>query len=242
MLWTIGDLPGYEVRARDGVAGHVRDLYFSDRDWRVRYLVIELGSWLHHRRVLVPPEAVEVRDAHEQALVVALSQAEVEASAPARTALPVSAQMAQRYRNYVTWPALWLAAYATSPVGGAWPAPAVQHDAARDAARDATTGEVHLRSAEAIRGHHVLAPDVPIGRLHDFALTDDWRIEDLIVETGSWSHRRNVLVAPYWVERVSWEMSSVLLSVTADRVFACADARAEREATSIRLRRSGSSS
>ena len=32
----------YRIDARDGVAGHVHDLYFDDRRWIVRYLVTDL--------------------------------------------------------------------------------------------------------------------------------------------------------------------------------------------------------
>jgi uncharacterized protein YrrD len=235
MLWTIGDLPGYEVRARDGTAGHVHDLYFEDRGWRVRYLVVQLGSWLHDRRVLLAPGAVDVRDPRERTLSVAMTREEVEACEPARAAPTVSVEKERRYRNYVTWPALWLSAYAMNPADGALP-PDVEwpHDA------EPEDGDCHLRSAAAITGYSVLATDRPIGRVHDFALTDDWRIEDLVVETGTWPHHETVMVAPYWVERVSWEMSSVVLSISSEAAFSRARMRADGGKRAIRVKRSRS--
>jgi hypothetical protein len=240
MLWTIGNLPGYEVRTRDGLAGHVRDLYFGDERWDIQYVVVELGGWLRHRRVLVPPEAVEVRDAHERQLLLAMSQADVMRCPAAESARPVSIQMALRYRNFVTWPALWVSAYAMSPDGGAmwamggWPE---QHLSDRD-----EPDEAHLRSARAIVGHHVLATDRPIGEVHDFALTDDWRIEDLIVEAGGWLHHERLLVAPYWVQRVSWEMSSVFLSISSDAVHRMAASRLDGAGPAIHLQRAAPAS
>ena len=222
MLWTIGNLPGYDVHARDGLAGHVQDLYFGDDRWDIRYVVVELGGWLRHQRVLLPPSAVEVRDPRERQLVVAMSRAEIERCPRADSALPISIRLAQRYRNFVTWPALWVSAYAMSPVGGGmWPMRPWPEQ--RADSEDRT--ERHLRSARAIMGHHVLATDRPIGELHDFALTDDWRIEDLIVESGSWLHHERLMVSTYWVQRVSWEMSSVFLSISSDAAVRMAATR-----------------
>lgn len=238
MLWTIGNLPGYEVRGRDGVAGHVRDLYFGDDRWDIRYVVVELGGWLRHRRVLVPPEAVEVRDAHERQLLVGMSRSEIGRCPRAESARPISIQMALRYRDFVTWPALWVSAYGVSPDGSAvWPVHALPQGADGE-----TRGERHLRSARAIIGHHVLATDRPIGEVHDFALTDDWRIEDLIVESGSWLHHRRLLVAPYWVQRVSWEMSSVFLSIASDAALRMATLRLDPPSGGIRRRQDAPSS
>jgi hypothetical protein len=46
------------VRATDGDAGTVDDLYFCDEDWHIRYLVVETTSWLTNRRVLVATNAL----------------------------------------------------------------------------------------------------------------------------------------------------------------------------------------
>src|SRR5438093_13557680 len=51
------DLFGYRLGARDGSAGHVHDLYFDDRRWLVRYLVVDVRHGLASRRVLISPSA-----------------------------------------------------------------------------------------------------------------------------------------------------------------------------------------
>ncbi len=45
MLLSMDDFENYRVQAIDGPIGHVRDLYFDDDAWVVRYLVVETGSW-----------------------------------------------------------------------------------------------------------------------------------------------------------------------------------------------------
>jgi hypothetical protein len=39
MLRSVEDLQNYAIRATDGTLAHVKDLYFDDRMWVVRYLV-----------------------------------------------------------------------------------------------------------------------------------------------------------------------------------------------------------
>ena len=42
----------------DGVIGHVKDFYFDDESWVIRYLVVQTGQWLLHRNVLISPIAI----------------------------------------------------------------------------------------------------------------------------------------------------------------------------------------
>jgi len=56
VLHSMKDLEGYTIGALDGIIGRVKDLYFDDESWVIRYLVVETGTWLSHRRVLISPE------------------------------------------------------------------------------------------------------------------------------------------------------------------------------------------
>ena len=58
MLRNVNDLRGYAIRATDGVIGEVDDLYFDDEDWAIRYLVVDTGTWLRDRKVLISPIAI----------------------------------------------------------------------------------------------------------------------------------------------------------------------------------------
>ena len=46
MLRSMKDLGGYAIHATDGTIGHVKDFYFDDDAWVVRYHIVETGSWL----------------------------------------------------------------------------------------------------------------------------------------------------------------------------------------------------
>lgn len=40
------ELKGDTIVARDGNIGSVKDVYFDDERWAVRYLVVDSGNWL----------------------------------------------------------------------------------------------------------------------------------------------------------------------------------------------------
>jgi hypothetical protein len=62
MLRNLKDLENYAIRATDGDIGHVKDFYFDDEAWAVRYLIVETGGWLSSRKVLISPIAVGKTD------------------------------------------------------------------------------------------------------------------------------------------------------------------------------------
>lgn len=78
MLRGINDLKRFSVAATEGNLGSVGDVYFDDRSWGVRYLVVDAGNGLPGRRVLVPPSAV--RRSRPPTLHVAVSKLQVAAS------------------------------------------------------------------------------------------------------------------------------------------------------------------
>ena len=53
MLDKAKTLTGYSLQSLDGDIGKVKDLYFDDRDWTIRYLVADTGEWLGSRQVLI---------------------------------------------------------------------------------------------------------------------------------------------------------------------------------------------
>ena len=55
MLRSSKDLEHDAIHATDGLIGHVRDFYFDEQGWVVRYVVVETVGWLSNREVLIPP-------------------------------------------------------------------------------------------------------------------------------------------------------------------------------------------
>lgn len=58
MLRSMNDLENYTIGATDGDIGHVEDFYFDDHAWVIRYFVVDTGSWLASRKVLISPISI----------------------------------------------------------------------------------------------------------------------------------------------------------------------------------------
>jgi uncharacterized protein YrrD len=50
MLRSANRLMGFSIAATDGELGMVDNLYFDDRQWAIRYVVVDTGGWLSAAR------------------------------------------------------------------------------------------------------------------------------------------------------------------------------------------------
>jgi hypothetical protein len=53
MLIKSKTVKGYTLESLDGEIGTVKEFYFDDRHWAIRYLVANTGNWLTGRQVLL---------------------------------------------------------------------------------------------------------------------------------------------------------------------------------------------
>jgi sporulation protein YlmC with PRC-barrel domain len=95
MLRGINDLTRLTIAAIDGNLGGVRDLYFDDRSWAVRYLAVEAGPWLPGRRLFVSP--LSIRRSNPTTLRLGVSKRQVEISSVS-SAAPCGVRPASRAR------------------------------------------------------------------------------------------------------------------------------------------------
>ena len=135
MLRRVKELNGYSLLATDGELGKVKDVFFDDEKWTIRYLVVETGNWLNSRRVLISPYSIAKVDSADESIAVRLTQDQVKNSPDIDTHKPVSRQMEgdfSRYYglgNYRIGPELW--GTGTYPITGAAGAESAGHAPAR---------------------------------------------------------------------------------------------------------------
>jgi hypothetical protein len=221
MLNSIKKLSGCRIVATDSEIGAAAEaVYFDDEQWVVRYLVVDTRAWLRGRSVLISPYAVTFIDWEARTIAVNLTRAQVEHSPDIDTHQPVSRQQEAEYHRYYGYPQYW--PYAAYWAWGAIPLvippdPQICEDAEgqRRAAADRTDADTHLRSSEAVLGHHVRASDGLIGHVVDFLFEEEtWAIRHLVVETRNWLPGKRVLVAPQWIRAVSWGERTLSVALT----------------------------
>jgi sporulation protein YlmC with PRC-barrel domain len=62
------------ITATDGNIGHVKDVYFDDETWCVRYLVVDTGAWLPSRKVLISPISIAQANWADKLLPVSITK------------------------------------------------------------------------------------------------------------------------------------------------------------------------
>src|ERR1700733_8471858 len=100
MLRSIKQLLGDKLGASDGEVGHVNDFYFDDQNWAVRYVVVDTGSWLPGRQVLLSPHAFGNLHQVGKDLVVSLTRKQIEESPSIDMHKPISRQYEEDYYRY----------------------------------------------------------------------------------------------------------------------------------------------
>jgi len=226
MLLAASALKGYAIDATDGRIGTVSDFLFDDKTWKLRWLVVDVGSWLVGRTVLIHPSAIAGADHERHALVVALTKAKVEASPATREDEPVSRQIEFNLHSYYGWDPLWAGnsyfggGAMASPLLSPSMAPPLFGEAAGIGA-GVNEGNPHLRSIAAVTGYHIHAGDGDIGHVEDFLVDDaDWQVQYLIVDTRNWWPGKQVLLSPHAVQDISYLDRRIRLTVSREQVRA----------------------
>jgi len=199
MLRSTQEIKSYVIGATDGEIGHVTDLFFDDESWAIRYLVVETGSWLMSRKVLISPLALQDADWMHNRLPVRISREQVKHSPDIDTQKPVTRQHEMAYADYYDYPYYWGG-------NGLWSEglSAPLHP----------KNDPHLRSCQSIIGYHIHASDGNIGHLQEMLVDEEaWSIRYMVVDTSNYWAGNEVLVSPDWVKHIDWDESKVTLDL-----------------------------
>ncbi len=222
VLRSIKELYGSKLAASDGEIGHVKDFYFDDQNWAVRYLVVDTGSWLPGRKVLISPHAFGSLHQAGKLLQVNLTRKQIEDSPSIESHKPVSRQYEEEYFRYYGWPYYWQG-------DGLWgmsgfpilelPAKPLPSEPATAIGPQPERVDAHLRSTQAVNGYDIEASDGTIGHICDFMMDgQSWAIRQLVIKTGHRFSGKEVQIPTSRVSRISYEKSSVFVNLTSEAV------------------------
>lgn len=215
MLNKAKTLKGYKLDSRDGEIGTVKEFYFDDHHWTIRYLVADTGTWLMGRQVLISPYALVAVNKEEQHITVDLTKKQIEDSPSLNSDKPVSRQFEETYYGYYGWPMYWSGPY----MWGYYPTIVRDREKWRKSNQGGKAWDPHLRSTDDVSGHNIQASDGEIGHVEDFIVDDEtWAIRYLIVDTRNWWPGKKVLLSPQWIERVSWSESKVFVNLLRETI------------------------
>jgi uncharacterized protein YrrD len=212
MLRNAQRLTGYHLGATDGTLGKIRDFYFDDEHWTIRYLVAGVDGWLAGKQVLLSPFAVDQIDDGFKTVHLRLSRDQIEKSPPIETEQPISRQFEAKYYQYYGWPMYWYGPALWGPgpypvFDGFIPEP-VEH-------KPEPPADPHLRSTGEVLKYRIHARDGDIGHVEDYMIDDEtWSIRYFEVDTRNWLPGKKMLIPTSAIQNVSWENAKVFVDLT----------------------------
>lgn len=244
MLRSIKQLYGHKLGASDGEIGQVKDFYFDDQNWGIRYLVADTGTWLPGRQVLLSPYSLGRLDPVDKILNVKLTRKQIEASPAIELHQPVSRQYEQEYHRYYGWPYYW---EGDGLWGGMRGFPILEVPPQAPAGKRAAviepnpkSAEAHLRSAQTVTGYRLQAGAEMCGHICDFMMdAQSWVIGQLVIKTGHRLSGHEVLVPTKAVTRISYEESMVIVNLTSEAIVQSPAAHPKPDASPVRGARPG---
>ncbi|MDX2108859.1 MAG: PRC-barrel domain-containing protein [Verrucomicrobiota bacterium] len=227
MLQSIKDLYGHSLSALDGPIGHVKDFYFDDQNWAVRYLIADTGDWLSGRLVLLSPHSLVAIDQDKKHVSVNLTKEQIENSPSIDTHKPVSRQYEEEYYRYYGWPYYWhgdglwgmsgfpVLEVPVSDLPGELPFAMVPPVRPADS---------HLRSMRAVDGYDIQANDGTLGHVSDFIMEPKyWAVRFLRIKTGIWPLGKEVQIPINVVSKICYENSKVTVNMTMEGIEQSSD-------------------
>ncbi|HJX89993.1 MAG TPA: PRC-barrel domain-containing protein [Pyrinomonadaceae bacterium] len=181
----------------DGDIGHLEQFYFDDRDWKITYFVVDIGTWLHGKKVLMSPSAIIGVDASTKTINAAFTKQQVQESDDVGRHKPEGLEQPHDYSLYLGWP-YYLGL-------NAW--------------NDSEAYDDHLRSSKVVSRYHVMAVDGEIGQIEDGIVEDQtWSIQYVASTIGNWWSAKKVLLPTEWILWVSAAESNVYVSLTRNNI------------------------
>jgi hypothetical protein len=218
MLHTLKEMECCAIGTTDGVIGQIKDCYFDDDGWVIRYLVVQVGNWFSRRRVLISPTTLGDPNWSEKILPASISRDQIKRSPDVDTERPVSRQKEMGYLGYYGDPYYWGGGclWGGAAFLGALPSPSPvlieataesrgqqaerMREQLKAQAEHRQREDPHLRSGRVISTYYVHAIDGDIGHVAGIIVDEQtWAIRYLVVNTSNWWLGHEVLVGPNWV-------------------------------------------
>jgi PRC-barrel domain len=194
MLRQIRELGTYRLHATDGDIGHLEQFYFDDRDWKITYFVVDIGTWLHGKKVLMSPSAIIGVDAPTKTINAAFTKQQVQESDDVGTHKPEGLEQPHDYSLYLGMP-YYLGLNALNDY------------------------DEHLRSSKVVSRYHVMAVDGEIGQIEDGIVDDQtWTIQYVVSTVRNWWSSKKVLLPTEWILWISAAESNFYVSLTRNNI------------------------
>ena len=231
MLVSLNELHGSSVNATDGDVGQVKDVYFDDRHWTIRFMVVDIHPWVPlSPKNLISPISLREFNNKEHVLHVSISKDKVKNSPKIEEHEPVSREFEQQYFDYYAYGYYWLGTETWGEY--AYPTALVDHKTLvlEGVMSEETKTTNHLRSTNEITHYGIDAIDGEKGHIKDFICdTYNWSIRYLVVDTRDWlPGGKKVLISPDHLDTLNWQDKTVTCNINLEQIKSCPEYHEEK--------------
>jgi hypothetical protein len=198
-LVLANSLHGFHIHAQDGPLGRIDDFYFSDESWKINHVVIDLGTWLPGKKVLLLPDILGNADWRKKFIEARTNKALIRNSPDANTMLPVALQVEREIvRTIAEDPFLPEASWG------------MHQYVPEGIVGEKTTNDPHLRSTRILKDCPIIdEKHAYLGSVNDFLVdTGTWEVRFMFLKTND---SRVFLVDPTGVKSIDIENRKITI-------------------------------
>jgi hypothetical protein len=215
MLIEAKTLKGYKIIGHDGDVGKVKEFYFDDQYWTVRYIIVDTGNWLADRQVLISLSALSSLNKEAESITINLCKKQIKESPILTNDQHISRQFEIEYHEYYGLPLYW----SDPSKHGINHIDLTNYRQLKISTQEIKSRSPHLRSSKNVSSYHIQAIDGEIGHIVDFIIdSETWAIRYLIINTHNWWAGKSVLVFPQWIDRVSCKELKVFINLSRESI------------------------
>ncbi len=204
MIPTLDNIRGYRIVTRDGEIGKVHDFFIDDSRWHLRYIVVETGSWMSRRRVLLSLAELGATRSELSEFHVHLTCEQVSGAPGIDTDKPVSRQQKFLMNVHYGWPNYW-------SLDGLILSEAIPTLTNRPTRIE---GDHHQRSFREISSYAIKHGENRLGKVEDFVIDDaDWSLTNLVLTGGGWLDSRRIAIPASNFEEASWLKRAIFVDL-----------------------------
>jgi hypothetical protein len=180
---------------------------------------VDIGNWLHGKKVLMSPSAIIGVDAPTKTINAGFTKQQVLKSDDVGTHKPEGLEQPHDYSLYLGWP-YYVGLNALNDSNR--PVPGKAHDPEKGQTSEHSFRQAydeHLRSSKVVSRYHVMAVDGEIGQIEDGTVDDQtWTIKYLVSTIRNWWSAKKVLLPTESILWVSATESNVYVNLTRNNI------------------------
>ncbi|GAA0440054.1 PRC-barrel domain-containing protein [Virgibacillus sp. AGTR] len=216
-MFLTSELKNYKIHASDGVMGKVKDLYFDDNKWAIRYAVVDTRKWLPGRRVLMSPASFRALNEREKHVEVKHDKEVIRNSPTIPEENAVTKDDENSLISYYGWARYWAGSMIWGVVDQPMTFPRSTNDSSDNYENHVSDWQTYnLRSEDETIGFKVHANDGKIGHIADLIVdTNYWKVSYVIVQNSEKFTEEAYFIFPIEkIQQVDWFEKDMYLNTS----------------------------